>query len=105
MTSEMNASLHPLAPGDDHLLTSKQVRARCGNVTTMCIWRWERDPKVGFPAPVVRINGRRYWTAAAVRGWVASQALRCGPAASVPVSGCISGDTATLPVTTSGKGA
>jgi len=46
---------------DDVLLTSAQTRARFGGISNMCIWRWERDPRVRFPAPDVVINGRRYW--------------------------------------------
>ncbi len=45
---------------DDTLLDSAAARATCGNVSTMCIWRWQRDPRVQFPAPDVVINSRRY---------------------------------------------
>jgi hypothetical protein len=30
-------------------------------VTAMTIWRWERDPKLAFPASTV-IHGRKYWS-------------------------------------------
>lgn len=58
---------------DDRLLTSKQIRAHCGNVSTMCIWRWMRDPRVGFPQPV-KIQTRNYWRAADLRRWQAERA-------------------------------
>jgi hypothetical protein len=53
---------------DDTLLTGKQVRARVGGVTQMCIWRWTRDPRVKFPAPI-KINNRNYWRFGDLRRW------------------------------------
>lgn len=41
-------------------LTSKQVRARYGDITDMTIWRWCRDPAMGFPQPI-RINRIKFW--------------------------------------------
>jgi hypothetical protein len=61
-------------PGDDDvLLTSAQARERIGGVTTMCIWRWMRDPRVRFPAPV-KINNRNYWRLGDLRRWQAERA-------------------------------
>ena len=60
-------------PADDEmLLTSKQTRARVGDVSTMCIWRWMRDPRVRFPAPI-KINGRNYWRLGVLRRWDAER--------------------------------
>ena len=56
--------------GDECLVTSKQVRARIGGVSSMCVWRWVRDGK--FPAPVP-INGRNYWRAGVIRAWITAQ--------------------------------
>lgn len=39
---------------------SKYVRARY-KITDMTIWRWERDPKLGFPKPMI-INRQKHWT-------------------------------------------
>jgi predicted DNA-binding transcriptional regulator AlpA len=48
-------------------------------VSDMSIWRWRRDPVVGFPAPVkLGKNGRNYWWLPAIREW---QAKRAGEAA------------------------
>jgi predicted DNA-binding transcriptional regulator AlpA len=61
------------APADDEtLLTSAQTRARIGGVSTMCIWRWMRDPRVMFPPPV-KINGRNYWRLGTLRRWDAER--------------------------------
>lgn len=46
-------------------LSSLQVRARYGGVSDMSLWRWSRDPELGFPAPI-RINNRRFWDCAAL---------------------------------------
>ena len=60
---------------DDALLTSRQTRARCGGVSTMCIWRWMRDERVQFPRPV-KINGRNYWRLGDLRRWQAEQTTK-----------------------------
>jgi predicted DNA-binding transcriptional regulator AlpA len=44
-------------------------------VSDMCIWRWQRDPTVGFPAPVkLGRNGRRFWWLPKIREWQAKRA-------------------------------
>ncbi len=55
---------------DEALLNSAQTKARCGNVTDMCIWRWLRDPRVQFPQPL-KINRRNYWRLGDIRAWQA----------------------------------
>ena len=45
---------------DDVMLTGPQTREWVGGKSTMCIWRWLRDPRVNFPQPL-KINGRNYW--------------------------------------------
>lgn len=54
---------------DDALLNSAQARAQVGDVTAMCIWRWQRDPRVRFPQPDVVINNRNYWRASTITEW------------------------------------
>jgi predicted DNA-binding transcriptional regulator AlpA len=57
---------------DDVLLTAAQTRARVGHVSAMCIWRWMRDPRVQFPAPI-KINNRNYWRLGDLRRWQAAR--------------------------------
>ena len=57
---------------DDVLLTSKQVRARVGGVSDMCIWRWMRDERVQFPRPL-QMNRRNYWKLGDLRRWQAAR--------------------------------
>ena len=38
-------------------------------VTAMTIWRWERDPKLAFPASTV-IHGRKYWNRNDIDAWM-----------------------------------
>ena len=74
--SPARAPQAPRAPpnlDDEALLTSAQTRARIGNVTTMCIWRWMRDSRVRFPQPV-KINSRNYWRLGDLRRWKAEHA-------------------------------
>ena len=61
---------------DDALLDSAQTRASVGNKSNMCLWRWQRDPKVNFPAPDLVINHRRYWYAGTIRRWKAERAVK-----------------------------
>ena len=60
------------AVDDDTLLTSKQVRARVGGVSDMCIWRWMRDNRVQFPRPL-QMNRRNYWKLGDLRRWQAAR--------------------------------
>lgn len=72
--SEVRKASQPVLD-DDALLTSTQTRARVGGVSTMCIWRWMRDPRVQFPAPV-KINSRNYWRLGDLRQWQAERTTK-----------------------------
>lgn len=49
--------------GGQVYLTASQVRERYGDIADMTLWRWLRDPDLGFPQPEYR-RRRRYWLAA-----------------------------------------
>ena len=49
-------------------LGGAQTAAYLG-VTAMTIWRWERDPKLAFPASTV-IHGRKYRSRDDIDGWM-----------------------------------
>jgi hypothetical protein len=67
---------------DDSLLNSAQVRALAGNISVMCLWRWQRDPRVQFPPPDIIITKRNYWRAGTIKGWLGRmQAASRTPAA------------------------
>jgi hypothetical protein len=53
-------------------LTGRMMRARY-NVSGMTLYRWERDPSLEFPSPVI-INRRKYWPLSVVVTWEASPA-------------------------------
>jgi predicted DNA-binding transcriptional regulator AlpA len=71
ITSSQAVKTTPAAD-DDTLLTSNQTRARVGNVSNMCIWRWMRDERVLFPQPI-QINRRNYWRLGDLRRWQAAR--------------------------------
>ena len=75
LTRETALATPAPAADDEVLLTSKQVRARVGQVSDMCIWRWMRDDRVQFPQPML-MNRRRYWKLGDLRRWQADQAQR-----------------------------
>ena len=49
-------------------LTARQVRHRNGDISEMTLWRWMRDPEMGFPKPKVR-NRIRYWDEEELDRW------------------------------------
>jgi excisionase family DNA binding protein len=53
-------------------LPDRQVADFLG-VTTMTIWRWDRDEKLGFPRPAV-IHGRKYRNRNKLNEWMRSMA-------------------------------
>lgn len=50
----------------DPMLNSRQVRAKCGEVTDMTIWRWLREAE--FPAPT-KVNRRNFWRESEIDNW------------------------------------
>jgi predicted DNA-binding transcriptional regulator AlpA len=69
-----HAVIAPLSVGDDDtLLTSRQVRAKVGSISDMTLWRWLGSDDVRFPQPTLRVNKRRYWSAGAIRRWLAER--------------------------------
>jgi predicted DNA-binding transcriptional regulator AlpA len=38
-------------------------------VTAMTIWRWQRDPRLAFPASTI-IHGRKYWSRSDIDTWM-----------------------------------
>lgn len=55
-------------------LTGPQVQARYQK-SHVTIWRWVRDPALGFPAPL-QINRLNYWRLADLEAWEAAQAAK-----------------------------
>jgi predicted DNA-binding transcriptional regulator AlpA len=70
----------PMAETLKRLLTAKQVRQRCGNISDMSLWRWLESETLGFPKPVY-IMRRRFWDADEVEEFIARQAAASKDAA------------------------
>ena len=56
-------------------LTGPQVCERY-SITDMSLWRWLRDPDVGFPQPSLRVKDRRYWLETDLVAWERGRAAR-----------------------------
>jgi aromatic ring-cleaving dioxygenase len=56
----------------DVFLTARAVRRRYGDKSDMALWRWSRDPSLGFPAPIY-IQQFRYWRLADLLEWERSR--------------------------------
>jgi predicted DNA-binding transcriptional regulator AlpA len=52
----------------------KQVRARFGGISSMTLWRWEHNNKLGFPKGI-DINGRKYYDLEKIEAWETQRAL------------------------------
>ena len=50
-------------------INAQQVRAFCGDISDMTLWRWLNSPEMGFPKPIY-IGRRRYWREADVIKWL-----------------------------------
>ena len=57
------------------LITARRLRELLGDVSDMCIWRWQNDPAKAFPHPLY-IGKRRYWRETEVRAWIEAQAKK-----------------------------
>jgi predicted DNA-binding transcriptional regulator AlpA len=53
-------------------LSGPRVDARYG-ISAMTRWRWRRDPRLNFPAPL-DINGRKLWRVSDLEAWERSRA-------------------------------
>jgi predicted DNA-binding transcriptional regulator AlpA len=58
-----------LQPQSEKRWTRNAALARYLNVSAMCLWRWQRDPRMNFPKPV-RINKYAYTDLADVDQWM-----------------------------------
>lgn len=69
-TTETN---EPTRMGKDLFLSAKSVRDRYDSVSDMTLFRWLRDPRMAFPAPIY-FGRRRYWKLADLVAWERSRA-------------------------------
>lgn len=54
-------------PENRTYLPRRKLLGRYG-VTEMTLWRWERDPLLGFPPPVV-INSKKFFDVDELEAW------------------------------------
>jgi predicted DNA-binding transcriptional regulator AlpA len=45
------------------------------NVSTVTLFRWTKDEKLGFPQPRV-VNTRKYWNRDEIRDWMMNQTMK-----------------------------
>ena len=57
------------------LIGANALRILLGDVSDMTVWRWLKNPELGFPRPVY-IARRRYWKEAEVLAWIEAQSER-----------------------------
>ena len=64
----MSVSVAVEHPDTDVFLDARAVRRRYGGRSEMALYRWIRDPDLGFPAPIY-IMQNRYWRLADLIEW------------------------------------
>ena len=57
------------------LIPDRQVRRRYGDIAASTLFRWDRNPELGFPRPI-DINGRKYRDEDELDAFDASRASR-----------------------------
>jgi predicted DNA-binding transcriptional regulator AlpA len=57
---------------DDDIFLNTKALAQMLGVSTLSIYRWERDPRLDFPAPS-RVYGRKFWRRSDVMNWMTAQ--------------------------------
>lgn len=60
------------------LIPAREVRRRCAGISQVTLYRWLRDPALGFPQPI-RINNRMFFAEERVADWLDRQAARQAP--------------------------
>jgi predicted DNA-binding transcriptional regulator AlpA len=58
---------------DEYITTGKL--AQMLGVSTLSIYRWERDPRLDFPTPS-RVYGRKFWRRSEIFAWMAKRKVR-----------------------------
>ena len=54
------------------LMRSAAVKSRLGDISSQTLWRYGRDPELGFPKPIY-ICGVRYWEATEIDAFIERQ--------------------------------
>ena len=57
------------AASPDKLLRSAAVKSRLGDISSQTLWRFSRDPELGFPKALT-ISGVRYWRTSAIEEFI-----------------------------------
>jgi hypothetical protein len=69
-------------PGPEERYVNREQLREIIPTSDMTLWRWQRDPKIGFPASVkLGADGRNYWWLPKVRAWMREREERRVPSA------------------------
>jgi predicted DNA-binding transcriptional regulator AlpA len=85
-TGAQNAASADTPTDDERYINRLQLR-KLVPASDVTLWRWQRDPKIAFPAPVkLGADGRNYWWLPKIRAWMQrreerTSRLRPAPAA------------------------
>ena len=72
-TARHLAALLEVAPADD-FLTAPRLASLLG-VSSMTLYRWTLDDRLGFPQPS-RVHGRKFWHRPAIVAWMKARVVQ-----------------------------
>ena len=55
------------------LIPAREVRRRCAGISQVTLYRWLRNPALGFPRPI-RINSRMFFAEDKIAHWLDARA-------------------------------
>jgi hypothetical protein len=73
-THAQRKATHRNADEHDALVADNIARQECGDISRMCVWRWDRDSdmiSLGWP-PRIELNGRGYRSRKALEAFKAN---------------------------------
>jgi len=59
----------PRAVVAGRIIKAQDLRALCGGISDMTLWRWLNDQSLDFPRPIY-LGRRRYWRETEVLAWL-----------------------------------
>lgn len=67
--SQLQSTRSPAPVVSGRIIKAQDLRAICGGISDMTLWRWLNDPALDFPRPIY-LGRRRYWREAEVQAWI-----------------------------------
>lgn len=67
--SQLQSTRSPVPVVAGRIIKAQDLRAICGGISDMTLWRWLNDQSLDFPRPIY-LGRRRYWRETEVLAWL-----------------------------------